>query len=119
MPVKRKNKPLLAIENARTIFDKVEWEGDLLYVARNWTFKEEFKDKKYESLRKALCKAAQDLEDYCALYRVEDEREEEPTDEEIENEEQYEADKVDTEACNLCGDSLDKNGLCGTCNGDD
>jgi hypothetical protein len=114
--VKRKNKPLLAIENARTIFDKVEWEGDLLYVARNWTFKEEFKDKKYESLRKALVKAAQDLEDYCALYRVEDERDEEASDEEIETEERHEADKVDAEECTNCGDTLDKNGECGTCN---
>ena len=111
--MKRKNKPLLSIENARTLAAKVDWEGDLLYVARNWTFKEEFKDKKYESLRKTLVKAAQDLEDYCALYRVEDE-ELEPNDEEIESEEQYEADKVSS-VCGDCGDALDDDGVCNTC----
>src|SRR5271154_1047327 len=74
--MKRKNKPLLGIENARVLHAKLDWEGDMLYVAQNWTFKEEFKDKKYESLRKALVKAAADLDDYCALYRVDDEVEE-------------------------------------------
>jgi len=83
-----------------------------LYVARNWTFKEEFKDKKYESLRKALCKAAQDLEDYCALHRVEEE-DFDPSDEEIEGEEQHEADKV--EVCEACGDTLADNDTCPTC----
>ena len=100
--MKRKNKPQLSIENARTLYGKVEWEGDLLYVAQNWTFKEEFKDKKFESLRKALVKAATDLEDYCALYRVEDEGEEE-------------APETEDPVCDDCGDSLDKNGVCGTC----
>jgi hypothetical protein len=114
--MKRKNKPQLSIENARTLAAKVDWEGDLLYVARNWTFKEEFKDKKYESLRKAFCKAAQDLEDYCALERVEEE-DFDPSDEEIENEEQHEEDKVDS-ACVDCGDALDDDGVCNTCHPD-
>ena len=103
--MKRKNKPLLGIENARVLHAKLDWEGDMLYVAQNWTFKEEFKDKKYESLRKALVKAAADLDDYCALYRVDDEVEEDAPEEEPD----------DAETCDRCGDALNKNGGCDTC----
>lgn len=113
--MKRKNPPRLSIENARTLAAKVEWEGDILYVARNWTFKEEFKDKKYESLRKAFCKAAQDLEDYCALERVEEEELDEEDSGVMENngiDDYYDV------VCGICGDTRDKNGKCGTCDVD-
>jgi hypothetical protein len=106
--MKRKNKPTLAIEHARELQGKIEWEGDLLYVVNNWgnSYIKEFRDKKFTSLVKALRKAAQDLETYCFLERVEDEQ--------IEAEEQHEADKVD-ESCPKCGDTLDDDGVCGTC----
>lgn len=115
--MKRKNKPQLAIENARVLFAKVDWEGDLLYVAQNWTFKEEFKDKKYESLRKALVKAAVDLEDYCGLHRVEEEAEEGEGDDSGVMENNGIDDYWDV-TCKDCGDSLEK-GKCGTCDDGD
>ena len=111
--MKRKNKPALAIEHARELQGKIEWEGDLLYVINNWGsgYIKEFKDKKFTSLVKAMRKAAQDLETYCWLERVEDEQQDE-----IDAEEQHEADKVeDYGTCEFCGDSLDENGECGTC----
>lgn len=106
--MKRKNKPELAIEHARELQGKIEWEGDLLYVVNNWgnSYIKEFKDKKFTSLVKAMRKAAQDLETYCHLERVEDEN--------IEAEEQHEAAKEDA-VCGDCGDTLDGNDMCPTC----
>jgi len=100
--MKRKNKPLLAIEHAETLAAKIEWEGELDYVMENWDFKE-FRDKKFNSLRKAFIKAKTDLMDYAALYRVENSDFEQPA--------QDEGDR-----CNLCGDVLEDDGICGTCN---
>ena len=106
--MKRKNKPLLAIEHAETLHAKIEWEGELDYVMENWDFKE-FRDKKFTSLRKAFIKAKTDLMDYAALYRVEDSDFEQP-----EDNSSLEQPAQDT--CNLCGDALEDDGTCGTCN---
>lgn len=100
--MKRKNKPLLSIENARELNAKMEWEGSLDYVLQNWDFKE-FKDKKFNSLRKAYIKAQQDMMDYCHLDRVLDTTE--PSD-------------LDSDRCHSCGDVLELNGTCYTCTGD-
>jgi hypothetical protein len=115
--MKRKNKPTLAIEHARELAGKVEWEGDILYVIENWGsgYIKEFKDKKFTSLVKAFRKAAEDLKEYCHLERVEDEQQDE-----IDAEEGYEAEKAeegDAEdiPCEFCGDTLDENGECATC----
>jgi hypothetical protein len=98
--MKRKNKPLLAIEHAETLHAKIQNEGELDYVLENWDFKE-FKDKKFTSLRKAFIKAKTDLMDYAALYRVEESEFESPDEEVL--------------TCNLCGDDLDDSGICQTC----
>jgi hypothetical protein len=100
--MKRKNKPQLAIEHAETLAAKIENEGELDYVLENWEFKE-FRDKKFNSLRKAFLKAKTDLMDYAALWRIEDGEfeEPEPSEEPI--------------TCNLCGDTLEDDGLCATC----
>jgi len=107
--MKRKNKPTLAIEHARELAGKVEWEGDILYVIENWGsgYIKEFKDKKFTSLVKAFRKAAEDLKEYCHLERVDDEQQDE-----IDAEERHEADKV----CDHCGDTLDDAEMCPTCN---
>lgn len=106
--MKRKNKPQLSpqlsIENARTLHAKTEWEGDLLYVVENWEFKE-FKDKKFSSLRKAVVKAMSDFTDYCALERV--------AAEEIDP--GHGMDDASDYACEECGDTLDEQGRCATC----
>jgi hypothetical protein len=102
--MKRKNKPLLSIENAREFNAKIEWEGSLDYVLQNWDFKE-FKDKKFNSLRKAYIKAHQDMMDYCYLDRVlEDTTEPSDLDE--------------SDRCPSCGDALELNGTCYTCTGE-
>jgi hypothetical protein len=114
--MKRKNKPTLAIEHARELAGKVEWEGDILYIIENWGsgYIKEFEDKKFTKLVKALRKAAEDLKEYCHLERVDDEEQAE-----IDAEEQHEADKADDRqtACVHCGDTLDRNGACETCGG--
>ena len=95
--MRRKIKPLLDIDSAATFSAKIENEGDMLYAVQNWDFKE-FRDKKFNSLRKALVKTAQDLIDYCAFERLE------------------EADaEVTDEKCHHCGDMLDESGDCVTC----
>lgn len=107
--MKRKVKPELAIEHARELAGKVEWEGDILYVIENWGsgYITDFRDKKFTKLVKAFRKAAEDLKEYCHLERVDDEN--------IEAEEQAEADKV----CGDCGDTLDGSDTCPTCNPED
>lgn len=117
--MKRKNKPQLALEHASDFQAKIENEGDMLYVVQNWEFKD-FKDKKFNSLRKALVKAAQDLIDYCAFERLE-----EP---EVDADgycntclkvaENCICDMVVEETCERCGDALADNGICYTCNDD-
>ena len=94
--MKRKIKPELSLENAEALQAKIENEGDFLYVMQNWDFKD-FKDKKFNALRKALVKAAQDLIDYCRFERFGEDLE------------------VDETACESCGDTLDRVGRCETC----
>lgn len=98
--MKRKNKPQLALDHASDLRAKIENEGDFLYVIRNWDFKD-FKDKKFNSLRKAVIKAAQDLEDYCAFERLEEEEVDE---------------MIEQGPCERCGDELAEDGVCYTCN---
>jgi hypothetical protein len=107
--MKRKNKPQLAVENAADFSAKIENEGDMLYVCQNWDFKE-FKDKKFNSLRKALVKAAQDMIDYCAFERLENE----PEDEGFAQGDNLD-DEFDSKECMVCGDALDRDGFCSTC----
>lgn len=117
---KRKNPPRLAKEHALTFAQKCDWEGDLLYVIENWDFKE-FRDKKFNSLRKAFIEAARKFRDYTNIEEVT---------QEIEAEEQYkgsesfdpgegmddESDYVnDIQAvCSACGDTM-ADGFCETC----
>ena len=101
--MKRKNPPRLDIEHARDLYYKIQNEGDLCYTLENWDFKD-FKDKKFNSLRKAFLKAKTDLDNYCELERVEEE--------EIETEEGHEAAK---EECEDCGDALNEDGICESC----
>lgn len=110
--MKRKNKPLLALEHAQTLAAKIEWEGELDYVLENWDFKE-FRDKKFASLRKAFIKAKTDLMDYAALYRVEDSEFEDPEPKVLNAATDMEAHCAPK--CNLCGDTLEDDGTCGTC----
>ena len=88
--MKRKNPLRLNEKDCIHVQEVVESEGSLDYAFRFYSHFPEIKDKKFQSLRKAYVKAAQDLSDYCRL-----EEDLMPSDEEIENEEQHEADKVD------------------------
>lgn len=114
--MKRKVKPQLDFDSAVDLAGKIESEGDLLYTIRNWDFKE-FRDKKFNSLRKALIKAAQDLEDYCALERVEEESDVD-ADGYCNTCFKVAANCICEETCTRCGDALDHNGECATCTGD-
>jgi hypothetical protein len=95
---KRKNPPRLDPEHAQTLRDKIEWEGDLLYVVENWNFSE-FHDKKFNSVRKALVEAARKFRDYTGV-------EEAPDEESLEK---------GNNICDQCGDTLDEFGSCNTC----
>jgi hypothetical protein len=109
--MKRKNPPQLSIENARALAAKIEWEGELDYVMENWDFKE-FRDKKFTSLRKAFIKAKTDLMNYAALWRIEGEFEE-PEPKVLNASTDYAAHCEPR--CNICGDSFNEDGTCGTC----
>jgi hypothetical protein len=110
--MKRKNKPQLAIEHAETLAAKIENEGELDYVLENWEFKE-FRDKKFTSLRKAFIKAKTDLMDYAALWRIEDGEFEEPEPRVLNASTDYAAHCAPK--CRDCGDTLEEDGSCGTC----
>jgi hypothetical protein len=99
--VKRKIKPRLNEVDARNVQSKVDWEGGMDYTFRFQTHFPEIKDKKFRKLYKAYIKAAQDLADYCGL-------DEEP---------EWEGD--DCDSCPGCGDDLNVNDVCETCEGKD
>jgi|SRR5271157_1983227 len=101
--MKRKVRATLNEKDCIRVQETVENEGSLDYAFRFYSHFPEIKDKKFQKLRKAYVKAAQELSDYCRL------------EEEIEGEEQHEADKIDSSECQVCGDMLDKDGFCGTC----
>lgn len=102
--MKRKNKATLNEEDCIRVQVAVESEGSLDYTFRFYSHFPEIKDKKFQSLRKAYVKAAQELSDYCRL-----EEELGPSEEETEDE------LDETSQCQVCGDSLDSDGLCGNC----
>lgn len=87
--VKRKNPPRLNEKDAVDLQGTVESEG-FDYAFRYYSDFATVKDKKFQSLRKAYVKAAQDLSDYCRL-------------------------EEDLPRCPECGDGLEKDGVCPTC----
>jgi RNase P subunit RPR2 len=119
--MKRKVKPQLNDEDAINLQATVESEG-FDYAFRYYSHFPEIKDKKFQSLRKAYVKAAQELSDYC---RLEEELEPElceycdaPLSDGCfcaeEMEEEHEAAKY---TCDECGGDLDGN-MCPTCDAD-
>jgi hypothetical protein len=96
--MKRKNPMRLNDRDALKVIDMVEREG-LDYTFRYYTNFPEIKDKKFQKLRKAYVKAAQDLSDYCRL------------EESLVDDKDFE----DAATCAECGDDLDAGGLCHTC----
>lgn len=63
----------LSLENAREFAAKVEWEGDVPYVLKNWDFKDEFKDKKFAALRTDYINSLAAVEQYLGLERIQEE----------------------------------------------
>ena len=117
--MKRKNPPRLNFEDAVNLQGTVESEV-FDYAFRFYSDFKEIKDKKFQSLRKAYVKAAQDLVDYT---RIEEDlcctECGEPMPDGVcktFHPAQGMDDDSDYELCDVCGDSLDKNGVCGTCN---